>query len=145
MGIREWTARGRREFRAVMGELIARSANPEAEPLEWREMRRGWVLGSKEYAEEMKEWVKERLQEEKRVDAWSGGAVRESEEARAQKWLEEGLKGRRAEEIAPAERLKLAQEIRNKSRVRLAWLAKRLGYHSAESLGSCLSKHRKTL
>jgi hypothetical protein len=97
-------------------------------PEEFQAVERGWCLGGEEFRQELLEQVKARP-----GPSHFGPAVQEAAEAVAERlvvaglgrlaWAEEELMGRRKGDPA---KLELAQELRSKTTVSLAWIAQRL-------------------
>jgi REP element-mobilizing transposase RayT len=69
---------------------ISRSGDCSNTDAMWKEIRRGWVLGSQEFVEEMKEALEVAVVD-KRRDSFMGEAVRVHDESEAQRLLQYGL------------------------------------------------------
>ena len=121
--IRQDNARGRQRFGA---EMEARCAGEGKE--EFKAVRRGWCLGSKEFREELLEQIAEER------EAWHyGEEVAESAEHRARRlidlalkkkrWTVEDLKARRKGDPL---KVQLAERLRAETTVTLAWIAEQL-------------------
>jgi hypothetical protein len=113
-----------------MGEL---SGDEEA----WKKIRRGWLLGSKEFGELMREKLEEMSDKPVERDSWAGEAVEEQEQDRAERLLAEGRRRLGSEATAespPLERYLLAHWVRTRTRVGTRWLAGNLGFKSAGTL-----------
>jgi hypothetical protein len=112
----------------------------EGEADHWKALRRGWALGSEDFVEGLKEKVSQKL-EGKQTERWKGEAIREAEETLAERMLQEAAQSggvKTASELSRVKRLGLAQEIRSRTRVKLGWLAPRLGYKTSGGLASSL-------
>lgn len=122
-GIRKDSAAGRQEFRQRM-EMRRWEEKPEM----WKEVRRGWALGSEAFREALLE-----LMDERRSEYIAGEEIRETEEHKAErivaaelarlKWtardLEQTRKGDRR-------KIKIARRLRTETTMTLKWISARL-------------------
>jgi len=122
-GIPKDSPAGRKEFYKQM-ELRRWEDHPEI----WKEVRRGWALGSEEFRKELLEAVTTGNHE-----CVNGEEVRESEEQRAEKALREGLakSGWTKRELRTARKghpvkLKLARRLRAETTMTWEWIARQL-------------------
>ena len=95
---------------------------------EFKRVERGWCLGGEEFRQELLEQVEARP-----GPSHFGEAVQEAEAAQAERLVAEGLKRMRWSEADLKARrkgergkVKLAQELRSKTTMPLAWIAARL-------------------
>jgi len=122
-GIPKDSAAGRRVFgermEARRGENLAK---------EFKAVERGWCLGGEEFRQELLEQVTTRT-----GPSLFGAAVQEAVEVHAERLLAAGLKRRgwteedvRRRRKGEATKVKLAEELRAKTTMPLAWIAQRL-------------------
>ena len=130
-------------------ELALKARRKELEG-EWRRLRRGWYLGEKSFGEGLGELVGKALAGHRR-GSHSGAALRAHDEAAAEALLGQGLGalGLAESELAAmgkgaAEKAVLAWWLRQRTTVRLGWVAERLdmGHESRVSQAVWRLKHR---
>jgi putative transposase len=136
-GIPKDSPAGPRTFKEQME--LRRNGNTNAE---FKPVERGWCLGGEEFRQELLEQVNSRP-----GPSHFGEALRESEEARAErlvaeglkrlKWNEEELKARRKGE---PKKLKLALALRSQTTMPLAWVAERLSMGTRGHLAFLLGR-----
>ncbi len=134
LGLRNWRAGNQREYRE---HLERRMRELDGDEEAWKKIRRGWLLGSKEFGESMREKLEEMSAEPHERDSWTGEAVEEQEQDRAAKLLNEGrrLLGLKSMAEGPTlDRYMLARWVRTRTRVGTRWLAGPLGFKSAGTL-----------
>jgi len=122
-GIQRDSPAGREEFRKRM-ELRRWEDDPET----WKQVRRGWALGSEEFRKELLAAM-----EERQGDYLSGEELHESDEQKAERivrgrlanlgWTERDLKATRKGDLR---KLKLAKQLREQTTMTLKWISKRL-------------------
>ena len=135
LGIPQDDAAGRRRLAQAVEERRAKDP-----PEEWKEVRRGWFLGT---AQE-----KERLLERMSLGMGphhGGEEKRESDEQKAQRLVGEELRKRRWTEQDLAKRrktdagkVKLARRLRDETVMTLDWIAQRLKMGCRHTVGNCL-------
>jgi REP element-mobilizing transposase RayT len=111
---------------------VSSSGNPQEHDAAWAGIRRGWYLGSDGFRRELMERIGEGLKG-KRPGSYSGDAVREHNEAEAERLVEFGLAGMgvaRGElesmrKGAP-EKMALAWLLKKRTVVRNEWIGRRL-------------------
>ena len=111
---------------------IALSANPQDFDAAWADIRRGWYLGSDDFRKGLMEKIDEGLAG-KRNDSFSGGAIREHNEAEAERLLLEGLTrlGLLSDDLealrkgAP-EKMVLAWMLKKQTVVKNEWISRHL-------------------
>jgi CO/xanthine dehydrogenase Mo-binding subunit len=111
---------------------------------EFKALERGWCLGGEEFRQELLEQVNAR-----RGPSHFGEAVQEAAEAGAERvavaalrrlgWTEEDLKRRRKGDPG---KIKVAQELRSKTTMPLAWIAQRLRMGSRGYLAWLLQQQK---
>ncbi|MCK9589516.1 MAG: transposase [Terrimicrobiaceae bacterium] len=134
LGLGKWRSSSRRAYREHLERRI-REVSGEEES--WRKIRRGWLLGSEEFAERMKERLEELSAKPHERDSWAGEAVEEREQDRARKLLVEGTRrlGMESPSGGPTlQRYLLARWVRTRTRVGTRWLAGQLGFESVGTL-----------
>lgn len=144
LGLRKWRVTSRREFKAHLEQRMGELGGDEEA---WKKIRRGWLLGSKEFGDLMREKLEEMSVEPRERDSWAGEAVEEREQDRAAKLLSEGVRllGKKdPAESSTMDRYMLAFWVRTRTRVGTRWLAGQLGFKSVGTLsyGLWLVKQR---
>jgi REP element-mobilizing transposase RayT len=139
-GIPKDSVAGRRVFGERMEWRRREHADGEFKPVE-----RGWCLGGEAFRRELLEQVSTQP-----GPSHFGEAVQEAEEARAERLVGECLRRVRWSEAACRARrkgeprkVKLAQEIRSRTTMPLAWIAERLSMGSRGYLAWLLQRARK--
>jgi len=134
-GLRGDTPAARREFELRME--ARRLADLQQE---WKGVRRGWCLGSREFREGLLEKMRGRMGpnhggEERRAgeEAWAEQLT--AEELKRRRWTAAELEQRRK---GDAQKLKMARRLRQETTMTLAWIAKRLNMGAAGSLANLL-------
>ncbi len=145
MGIKKWDRKGRKEYR----KYLERRMNEEtAKDPRWNKIRRGWCYGSKGFIEEMKEKLLEVTSKPVKYDTWNDEASDETEEIRAEKDLNRGMKllGFKALETMDRwDRYLLAEWVRTRSRMKIDWLAQKIGVKNRGSLSGSLFQVRNRI
>jgi len=103
----------------------------------WKKIRRGWLLGSEEFTERMKERLEELSAKPHERDSWAGVAMEEREQDRATKLLVEGKRRLGMESLSGGptlQRFMLARWVRTRTRVGTRWPAGQLGFESVGTL-----------
>ena len=123
MGIPKDSAAGRKEFERRM-ELRCREAQPE----EWKRVRRGWYLGDKKFRQELLEAMDRRMGAEhygqERQETAQAKAERiVAEELKRAGWMKKTL-GQKPK--GDPKKVKIAQRLRQETTMTLAWIAERL-------------------
>ncbi len=140
MGIRRDDARGRREF----GETMAARCGVEGHADEelWKGIRRGWKLGAEDFVERL---VAMGVGESGNPAIHSGEAVEETMEEKARGIVRAFLRERRMglEEVRQLrkghpEKIALARELRGKTTMTMAWIAKELNAGVPQTLWRAL-------
>ena len=134
LGINNWRSWSRREYREYLERRIGEVTGQDEE---WKKIRRGWCLGSKEFVDKMKDLLKEMAEEPREADSWSGSAVEAMEEDLAQKLLLRGcqkLKLRDLTMVKGMDAYLLAHWTRKQTKVGVKWLAKELNIASSGTL-----------
>ena len=140
------SAAGRNAYRLFMKKRVVeilQSRNPDADHELWKEIRRGWYLGAREFREKLEGMIDQRMEQTQRA-SYSGEEVKRHDERAAELWLKAGLKilgldvsvvlaGRKGSE----EKCLLAWLIRRRTHVPNAWIADRLNMGRAD----CLSRY----
>ena len=127
LGLKSWRARARREYRDYLGRRIGEVREAEAA---WKPIRQGWCLGTESFVAEMKEKLEEAAERPRVADSWSGVAVEEMEEDRAERWLQAGARAlgyAPGETVRGADRYLLGKLVRERTKVRVPWLAEKFG------------------
>lgn len=143
-GVLKDSTAGRQVFAAEMEKRRWEASAQEFKPVE-----RGWCLGGEEFRKELLEQVSAR-----RGPSHYGEVLQEAEEARAERIVAEALKRLhwsqaelKAHRKGESRKLKLAQELRSKTTMPVAWIAERLSMGSRGYLAWLLtqaSAHRKS-
>lgn len=140
MRIPKDSAAGRREF-----ERRVEERRSQEDGTEWRQIRRGWFLGSDTFKKELLAQIDGRMGPEH-----YGVERRESQEEQAERVMQEELRRRkwREEELArrrkgDAEKIKIAQRLRTETLVSVAWIARRLQMGSVSYVNNRLYLMRK--
>ncbi len=89
LGLRNWHSGERREYREYLGRRLGEVSGLE---VGWRNIRRGWLLGSEGFVAQMKERLEELSTKPHERDSWVGVAVEEQEQDRAVRLLVEGTR-----------------------------------------------------
>src|SRR5438034_4420859 len=123
MGIPKDSAAGRNASERRMG-LGCREAQPE----EWKRVRRGWYLGDKKFRQELLEAMDRRMGAEhygqERQESAQAKAERiVAEELKRAGWMEKTL-GQKPK--GDPKKVKIAQRLRQETTMTLAWIAERL-------------------
>jgi putative transposase len=140
-GLQRDTRTSRREFAVRME---ARRAGEGGR--DWKEVRRGWCLGGGEFKDGLLEEMGERAGQNH-----TGEERRESEEAWAQKLLDEKLDklGWTQEQLASRSKgdkrkVKIARQLRRETAMTLQWIADKLNMGTAGSLANLLRNEKQT-
>ena len=135
-GIQKDHAPGRKRFEARME---ARRWEEDEEV--WKKIRRGWYLGDKSFKKELLEELKEGT-----GSKGGGDAVRELEEARAERMVREELKrnGLASAQLSglrkgDQRKIRIAKRLRKETTMSMKWIAQRLGMGTAGYLANLLS------
>jgi len=134
LGLGNWRSGARREYRAHLERRIREVSGEEEE---WNKIRRGWLLGSEEFGELMKEKLKDLSAKPHERDSWAGAAVEEREQDRATRLLVEGMRRLNLQPLSGGDslpRYMLARWVRTRTRVGTRWLAGQLGFESVGTL-----------
>lgn len=129
------TASGRSAYKGQMDqrvqEIIGHNGSEESD-VNWKKIRRGWVLGSPDFVEQMKEKLRD-VVAGKRRDSFMGEEIRMHDEKEAARLVEEGLKvcGISAEELPSLKKSDnrkkvIAWRIRKKTSVQIEWICTHL-------------------
>jgi REP element-mobilizing transposase RayT len=107
---------------------------------EWKAVRRGWCLGSKEFRQELLEEMRGRTGlhhggEERRETEEAWAEQRMANELQRRRWTAQDLAQRRK---GDAQKLKIARRLRQETTMTLNWIAKRLNMGAAGSLANLL-------
>ena len=129
------TAAGRTRYKNYMNKRvleIVHSDCPSEADQAWKNIRRGWIFGSKEFNEKMRRAVDQAASECRR-DSHSGGAALQHDETAAQRLLERGLQILQLEpddlktmKKGAAQKKVIAWLIRKNTSVKVEWIAKAL-------------------
>jgi hypothetical protein len=134
LGLRNWRWGPRLAFREHLSRRIQEVSGEEES---WRKVRLGWLLGSKEFGDRMKEKLEEMSEKPHERESWGGEAVEEREQDRAGKLLVEGARRlgmKSLTEDPTLQRYLLARWVRTRTRVGTRWLAGQLGFESVGTL-----------
>ncbi|HWY31612.1 MAG TPA: transposase [Candidatus Acidoferrum sp.] len=133
------TKAARREF-ALRIELRRATENDA----DWKPVRRGWYLGSKQFRKELLKQMRS-----SRGADHAGAEQRESEEAWAEELVSQELKRRKwdtrhleSRRKGDPEKARLAMRLREETTMTLNWIARRLRMGTAGSLANLLRKSR---
>jgi putative transposase len=144
-GSRSWDRRARKEYR----NYIDRRMNEETEKdPRIAKIRRGWCYGSGQFVEEMKERLLEVTSKLVKYDTWNDEASDEMEEVRAERDLKQGMKKLGYDNLIEMERWDrylLAEWVRTRSRMKIDWLAEKIGAKNRGSLSGSLFEIRKRM
>ena len=141
---------GRNAYRLFMKKRAAeilRYGNPNGDHEAWKEIRRGWVLGTREFREQIESSIDRKVDQNQRL-SYSGDEVNRHDERAAESLLKAGLDvlgldeatmlaGRKGSE----EKCLLAWLIRRRTHVSNAWIADRLRMGRAD----CLSRYPRMI
>jgi REP element-mobilizing transposase RayT len=143
-GLDRWDRQTQRSYARYLGR---RAAETTAQESQWSKIRRGWCLGSESFRETMKARLAGMTQGSSRQDKWSGEAVEELEQHRAERLLGKavqvlGYSGVR--QLSGAERFLVARLIRSRTKVSVGWLAEQIGVRTRGTMsnGLCLINQR---
>ncbi|MBI4027051.1 MAG: transposase [Verrucomicrobia bacterium] len=134
LGLANWGSRSRREYRE---HLERRIRDVRGHDESWKNIRRGWCLGSEGFLERMKAKLEELSAKPHECDSWAGVAVEEMEQDRAARLLLEGTRHLGLKSLSGGtalERYLLARWVRTRTRVGTRWLAGQLGFESVGTL-----------
>jgi hypothetical protein len=141
-GIPGDTAAGRERFEQVME--VRRF---EADGRQYKDLRRGWMLGSEEFRKELLEqtgkWLgPNHFGQERRETAQAGARRIMAETLRKEGLTSEGLK-----RLSANHRIKvdLARRLRQETTMDLKWISENLGVGSWKYLSNLLNKESQTL
>ncbi len=150
LGFKDWRSRHRRGYRGHLDERMREIAE---EREAWDRVRRGWCLGSEGFVNKMKQKLEEMLEKPRDAESWSGEAVEEMEEDRAQDILLKGLKKfgyKELNEVRGIDRYLLAKAVRAQTKVSVRGLAGHFGLasrgglsHSIFLVGKRIEQDRK--
>ena len=135
LGIPQDDAAGRRRLAQAVGERRAKDP-----PEEWKEVRRGWFLGTAQEKERLLERMSSGMGphhggEEKRESDEQKAQRLVGEELRKRRWTEQDLAKRRKTD---AGKVKLARRLRDETVMTLDWIAQRLKMGCRHTVGNCL-------
>jgi putative transposase len=138
LGLRQWDGKTRRLFAQY---LARRVAEPTEGEVAWKRIRRGWCLGGEEFVAQMKDRLAAMADAERRPECWSGEAVEELEEERAQRLLRQAVQvlgycGPR--EVRGKDRYLVARLLRQKSKVSVGWLAEQFGLQTRGGMSAAM-------
>ena len=116
--------------------------SPEDEA-EWKAVRRGWALGSEAFRRELLEPM-----EEPRGATHYGAELKESDEAKARRIIEEEIRGLNFPELhklrkGAEEKVRIAARLRAETAVPLKWVAQNLRMGSVAYVAERLSEWGK--
>jgi putative transposase len=141
-GIQRDDAEGRKRFERIMEER-RRSELPQ----QYEQIRQGWYIGSEAFRQGLLVQVEDRQRE-----AHYGEELSESDEAKAERLIEEGLKKLDWSERQLADeakchpaKVRLATTLRAETTMTLKWIAARLHMGTWTNLSTLLSKQRQKL
>jgi len=137
LGIRRDDRAGRRQLAQVMAERRGKD-----QPGEWKQVRRGWFLGSAQMREQLLEMMSTGMSknhggEEKRETDEQKAQRLVLEELRKRRWTEQDLKQRRKTD---ANKVKLAARLRAETVMTLDWVAQRLQMGCRHTVANCLKR-----
>jgi REP element-mobilizing transposase RayT len=125
-GVKQDSAAGWRQLE--QGMEWRREAEVSSENSDWKQLRRGWCWGSKEFREELLELI-----EQKQGEQHHGEELKESEEHKAERlvgemlraagWTKEELKHRPKGDI---KKTRMAARLRSETAMTWLWIARRL-------------------
>ena len=122
-GIARDTPAGRREF-----ELRMEARRAESDSAEWKKVRRGWMLGSEEFRQELLG----RMEEQVGLSHY-GAELRESEEKRARRIIAEEMQKRKFPVLdfgrlskSASSKVRIARRIRAETAMPLRWIVQEL-------------------
>jgi putative transposase len=127
LGLGHRHARTPRHYRDY---LARRVAELEALAESWKPIRRGWCFGSESFTTRMKDTLSGLMTTERRPETWSGAAVEEVEEERAQRLLQRAVKAlgyAGAAEVRGPQRYLVARLLRRRTKVPIGWLTEQFG------------------
>ena len=145
LGIKVWSRKSRYEY---LEYLERRFVEVSRESPEWDKIRRGWRFGSEAFVDQMKDLLEKVAQRPRQADSWAGEAVEEMEEERALRLLEKGAKDLgypNSHQVKGADRYLLAKFVRYGTRVRVPWLAEKLGLETRGGMSHGISKITKEI
>lgn len=141
------TVSGRTRYKNYMNKRvleIAHSDCPATADQAWQRIRRGWIFGSAEFCEKMRDTVDQAASKHRR-DSHSGGAALQHDETAAQRLLERGLRilKLKADDLhtmkkGAAQKKAIAWLIRKNTGVKVEWIA------NALSMGNIATVSRGT-
>ncbi len=132
-------------------EEISCSENPWEADLQWKQIRRGWYLGEKDFRDELIDRLGKVVSGHRR-DSYVGPDIRLHDEREAEIWVEEGLKkfGLLAEDLkvlrkGDARKKVIAWLVRRKTSVKNEWISNRLYMGNASNLSRYTSDVESSL
>ena len=143
------TAVGRRRYSEYMAgrvEEVRHSDQPWKADEAWQKIRRGWHFGGEGFRKEMLGRVEDSLKNARHA-SFSGGEIREHDEACAEAWIAQGMKALGiAEADLPElgknspEKYALAWLVRRNTCMRPSWIKARLGMGTATCFAAYLKR-----
>jgi len=134
---------GYRQYLKARASEILQTKGGGVVPETWKEIRRGWCLGTQDFRNKLEVLIDERVNQAQR-SSYSGDEIRQHDERAAEAWLQAGLEALKLDEAAvlsghkgSEEKCLLAWLIRRRTHVPNAWIAKRLNMGRAD----CLSRY----
>ncbi len=113
----------------------------------WKEIRRGWCLGTQEFREQIEGMIDRRMEPARR-SSYSGEEVKRHDERAAERWLQAGVETLGLDEAAVLAGRKgseakclLAWLVRRRTHVANSWIAGRLNMGRAD----CLSRYPRLI
>ena len=143
------TAAGRRKYAEYMAgrvEEVRHNDQPWKADETWQKIRRGWQFGGDEFRREMLSRIEDSLKKARR-SSFSGGGIRERDEACAEAWIARGMErlGVSGADLArlrmnSPEKYALAWLVRRNTAMRPTWIKTRLEMGTATCFAAFLKR-----
>lgn len=144
------SAKGRNAYRLFMKRRaieILRASDSGDIPDVWKELRRGWFMGTEEFRGKLEALIDGKIDRNRRI-SYSGEEVKRHDERAAEVWLQAGLKTLGLDEPAVLagpkgsdEKCLLSWLVRRRTHVSNTWIAQRLNMGRAD----CLSRYPQSI
>jgi REP element-mobilizing transposase RayT len=137
--IKKWASRERREYRGYLKRRLQETLQDgyRQDQERWKNLRRGWCLGSEDFVVKMKGMLEEMAERPRQNDSWSGEAVEALEATLAEAALVKGCRRLGCNDpkrVVGMDRYLLAYWVRRQTKVGVKWLAQQMGMKSAGTL-----------
>lgn len=145
LGYGNWRSPSRRGFRE---HLERRMSELEGQRADWRQIRRGWCLGSEGFVAQMKAKLEDLAESVREPESWAGVAMEEMEEQRAGRVIAEGKRRLGYAEggvVGGEDRFLLAKLAREKAQVPVGWLARQFGLRTRGGMSYSIRQISKRL